>query len=64
MNLPPLAQAHESAHRLDVLVADEASVHLRADDGELAVEVISRLSVRVGHLEKADYAMNDGGREE
>ena len=54
MNLPPFAQAHKRAHRLDVLVADEASVHLRADDGELAVEVISRLSVRIGHLEKAD----------
>ena len=42
------------AHRLDVLVADEASVHLRADDGELPVEVIRRLSVCVGHLQKAD----------
>ena len=44
----------ELAHRLNVLVADEASVHFRADDGELPVEVISRLPVRVGHLQKAD----------
>ena len=39
-------------HRLGVLVADEPSVQLGAGDLELAVQVVGRLLVGVGHLEK------------
>ena len=49
------------SHRLDVLVADEAPIHLRADDGELPVEVIRRLPVRVRHLVTKDRLVRRSG---
>ena len=44
--------AEVGTHRLGVLVADEPSVQLGAGDLELAVQVVGRLLVGVGHLEK------------